>query len=845
MSNAREPFNLATGLIDDEDGVPGKLAPFGGFSRSDLKDVILGNENIFLTAPWTVVKSDRGNGSLFNAINLAVGKEVIDHCKWVGAMALPSDLIPQNVLEDIADHLRENYDCESVLIDDMTFQGHYKSFCKQVLWPTLHYQIPDDPKSKAFEEHSYHFYKLANQLVADRIVETYREEKNHLNPDNPENMIWIHDYHLLLVPAMVREQCPEAKIGFFLHVSFPSSEVFRCLAQRKPLLEGLLGADCICFLNEEYVRHFLQTCSRILLTDLNELGLIFRGKVTRVQAIPVGVDATNLESTLKSEEVCNWRKMIRDRWLTQSLIVSRDKLDKLRGIKQKLLAYERYLLNDRKRIENTVLLQIFKGETKDDDYEAEVLQIISRINSMADNLSATQPVIVLHHDIDFDQYLALQAEADLFIVSSMREGLNLTCHEFIIATSQKKASLVLSEFTGSSPLLDCNGKGAFLINPWDISTFGKTIGTALEISDKEREERWRNCHGVVLKHDSLDWAKLCLKAIKEGWIRNKEKTFAHHKPFSREVFRNFLDDAKQKNLIVINVDDFGAAAVNGSHGHKSTIELSRIGTNLAELLSNRRNYVFFASIMRRSELDLIFKNVPYVGLIAEFGGFIQFPDTTSWVSITNKDKAVTGMNQVARMFQTKSQGLSGSKVVINDCTIRLAAQTAMTQDPKRSLDVMGECVQMVNDSFGEAEGLHATIVNDSVVVQQKDTSLQAFKFLYSFYTGALPAIELTQKFMMKRAESSGDIFDVLSESRSPEVHLPNIDEKIKNIFYAGGLNPLDENIYDFITSLEKQGSLRLGLTVAVWDGIKETRTSAKYVATGQNELLAIISDRNQ
>ncbi|GEQ72110.1 hypothetical protein JCM33374_g5796 [Metschnikowia sp. JCM 33374] len=821
ISNSREPFDVSSALMDDEDEITGKLAPYGGFSRNDLEDVVLGHENIFQHAPWKIVRTDRGNGSLFNAVGLAVEKGVINDCKWV------------------------DFNCESVSIDDLTFQGHYKSFCKQILWPTLHYQIPDDPKSKAFEEHSYHFYKQANQLVADKIVESYKKEKNHLDPNNPDNVIWIHDYHLLLVPSMIREKCPEAKIGFFLHVSFPSSEVFRCLAQRKSLLEGLLGADCISFQNEEYVRHFLQTCSRLLLTDSNELGLIFRGKVTRVQAIPVGIDAKQLESVLQTDEVNSWTKLIRSRWKTQKLIVSRDKLDKLRGIKQKLLAYEKFLLKDRKRLENTVLLQIFMGAARDDDYEAEVSQIISRINSMADNLSAAQPVVVLHHDIDFDQYLALQCEADLFIVSSMREGLNLTCHEFIIATSRKKAPLVLSEFTGSSHFLNCDGKGAFLINPWDVSNFGKAIGDALEISSKEREERWENCHNVVLKHDSLDWVKLCLNAIREGWNRNQEKTFACNKPFSRTVFNSFIDETHEKNLIIINIDDFNGSGINGSSEHKSTIELSRIGTNLAKLFLDPKNIVFFASIMRRSELDLIFKNVPAVGLIAEFGGYFQLPDTTKWISINDKTRSGLDLTQVARIFQAKAAGLSGSKAVVDDCTVRLVAQTAMSQDTKRSLDVMGECVQLVNESFGESEGLHATIVNDSVVVQEKNTSLSAFKFLYSYYTKAVSISTLTHQFKVKRVDPNADIFEDDTTPNPPNGLLPSIDEKVDQIFYAGGLNPIDENIYDFITSLEKKEFLRSGLTVAVWDGIKESRTSAKYVAMGQNELLSIISDREQ
>ena len=212
-----------------------KLTPFGGFSKPDLEDGILNQENIFEDAPWKVVLAGKGNVSLTKAVQIAVDAGGINDHKWVGTLAMPSDAVPNSVINGISDSLSENYDCEAVFPNDITFQGHYKSFCKQILWPTLHYQIPDDPKSKAFEDHSWGHYKLLNQLVADKIVDLYKKENGSSDPNDPNNMIWIHDYHLLLVPKMIREKLPEAKIGLFLHVLVPIIRSISLLCSKERL----------------------------------------------------------------------------------------------------------------------------------------------------------------------------------------------------------------------------------------------------------------------------------------------------------------------------------------------------------------------------------------------------------------------------------------------------------------------------------------------------------------------------------------------------------------------------------------------------------------------------------
>lgn len=844
-----------------------KLAPFGGFSKPDLEDGIWNQDNIFEDAPWKVVFAGKGNVSLTKAIKIAADAGVIKNRKWVGTIAMPSDAVPDSVIHKISETLSEDYNSEAVFPNDMTFQGHYKSFCKQILWPTLHYQIPDDPKSKAFEDHSWGHYQLLNQLVADKLVEVYKKENGTRDPNDPENMIWIHDYHLLLVPRMVREKLPEVKIGLFLHVSFPSSEVFRCFAQRKALLRGMLGANCITFQTDEYVRHFWQTCNRLLLADANEFGITYEGKFTMINTIPVGVDAKSLQNMLSSTEVDSWRQMIRERWGDQHLIVSRDKLDKLRGIKQKLLAYEKFLLGNPDYIDTTVLIQICPGSTQDSSYESEIMAIVARINSLTSDISFAQPVVLLQQDIGFDQYLALQCEADVFVVSSMREGLNLTCHEYIIATTEKKSPLMLSEFTGSSPLLNCNGEGAILINPWDLKKFAELFKALLNMSKEEKLKRWTNCYETIFNHDSRHWVVSCLSGINESWEYDQRRSLNNLIPFTRHIFDHFynLNDGG-KRLFFLNLETPSAiSAINdpnsklpklsstsavASVGKSSAIsEPSRFASLLNELLADPLNHVYLTSYMKRSDLDTLYRRSPNLGLIAENGGYIKLTQSSKWISIVDELELKSWMPQVSQLIESKVERLPGSYIEVEDCTIRFHPGNSFEDDHERSLDVMGDCIQHINELFEEKDGLHATLIRNVVVVQQNQLSLKALKFIISYYNQKKQGIKsesLIEEYQVKQVPGStpSTPSTPISETASlPPIASPG-SKVHKNIvsalFLSGGSTPIDEPSFEYADSLKQDGEMPEVLTVAVL-GI-DSRTSATYSVAGKNELLGILSN---
>lgn len=172
-------------------------------------------------------------------------------------------------------------------------------------------------KIRAFLDHSWKYFEAVNRSVADVIIKDYKRG----------DTVWVHDYHLLLVPVMVREALgPDAKIGFFLHVAFPSSEIFRCLAHRNQLLEGMLGSTLIGFQTEEYARHFLQTCSRLLCVEARNDGIQLDNRFINIAICPIGIDPVQLDEKRKEEKVQEWLAALKTRYLGKKLLVARDKV---------------------------------------------------------------------------------------------------------------------------------------------------------------------------------------------------------------------------------------------------------------------------------------------------------------------------------------------------------------------------------------------------------------------------------------------------------------------------------------------------------------------------------------
>lgn len=665
------------------------------------------HDRVFASANWKVVNADQGNGGLRNAAEAALRDGKLSDYTWVGTLGMPTDALDgTQQKQDIEDTMATEHEMLTVFCSDKDFDGHYAHFCKHILWPVFHYQIPDNPKSKAYEDHSWKYYVNVNQAFADKIVKNWKRG----------DVIWIHDYHLLLVPGMIRKKLPDAKIGFFLHVAFPSSEVFRCLAVRKELLEGMLGANLIGFQINEYTRHFLQTCSRILSAEATPDGLQLEDRFVDVIHLPIGIDPVSLRQHLDNTEVAKWLDIMQERYKGKKLIVARDKLDHVRGVRQKLLSYELFLNKNPQWREHTVLIQVALSSSEKSDLDATVSDIVTRVNSSWANL-AYQPVVYLKQDIDYAQYLALLTIADALMITSQREGMNLTSHEYLfsqdgkILPEKKHGSLILSEFTGTSSLFN---KNELSVNPWDYRQCAEAIKQALEMGADEKKQRWEKLYASVVNHTGSHWFSEFLNRLD---VVHEEQ----HKRDQTSVPRLSLQAVSTKYLSskrrLFIIDYEGTLVSWGPVNKIIPISPQRTLDVLNDLLLDERNTVYVMSGRRPEELDRVFRRVPNLGLIAENGCFLKDCGSDKWTEMADLNQIKDWKESVKPIMTYYLERTPGAEIEERRCSLIFHYKSA--EDYESAARQASDCSSHVNDAC-EEQRVHAIPVDGSITVEPID-----------------------------------------------------------------------------------------------------------------------------
>ncbi|KAI9826462.1 MAG: hypothetical protein M1819_007355 [Sarea resinae] len=662
-------------------------------------------DRVFANAGWTVELAEQGNGGLRNAVKAASKTGQLEDKTWVGTLGMPTDVLEDSQKFDIEDKLMNEYDSLSVFVDDSDFDGHYSHYCKTILWPVFHYQIPDNPKSKAYEDHSWVYYVKINQAFADRIVKSYKRG----------DVIWVHDYHLLLVPGMVRKKLPDAQIGFFLHVAFPSSEVFRCLAVRKELLEGMLGSNLIGFQTEEYCHHFLQTCSRLLCVEATNEGVQLEDRFVNVISLPIGIDPVSLSATREEPEVGEWLQVIQERFRGKRLIVARDKLDHVRGVRQKLLSYELFLNKYPEWREKVVLIQVATSTTEQAELDATVSDIVTRVNSVHSTL-AHQPLVFLKQDIRFSQYIALLTVAEALMITSLREGMNLTSHEFIFCqdgkyTENKHGTLILSEFTGSSSFF---GGNELSVNPWDYRKCADAIKTALEMSPEERERRWLKLYSAVSHHTAAHWCGSFLEKLAKVWDEHSSRDTISIPRLSVSVLGEKYRRAERRLFIL---DYEGTLASYGSPTSIILTSPQRTLDVLNDILLDEKNVVYVMSGRKPEELDNLFRRVPRLGIVAEKGHFLREFGSDEWVVMADAEQMDIWKRSVIGILEYYQERTEGSWIEERHCSLTFHYSNA--EDPQGAARQAGDCANHINDSC-QNQRVHAIPVDGALIVEPMD-----------------------------------------------------------------------------------------------------------------------------
>ncbi|KAJ5082069.1 hypothetical protein N7532_011112 [Penicillium argentinense] len=677
------------------------------FSSAVNKPELTGRKQSFSRADWTIETAEQGNGGLRNAVRSAKETGYLGELMWVGTLGMPTDALVKYTRKEIAERLEDEYSSLTVFVSDGDFDGHYTHFCKTILWPVFHYQIPDNPKSKAYEDHSWIYYVKLNQAFAERIAKNWKRGDS----------IWVQDYHLLLVPAMLRKMLPDAQIGFFLHIAFPSSEVFKCLAPRKELLEGILGANLIGFQTDEYCRHFLQTCSRILCVEATNDGIQMEDRFINVGTFPIGIDPTSWDKRRKAADVERWVDTISDRYQGKRLIVSRDKIDSVRGIRQKLLSYELFLNTYPEWADKVVLIQVATSTTEQPELEATVSDIAMRINSTHSTL-AHQPLVFLKQDLAFPQYLALITVADALMITSLREGMNLTSHEFVYCQDgsygdKKYGSLILSEFTGSASVF---GNHALLVNPWDYRQCSEAIYTALTRDETKRKEVWKELHRAVLQNSTANWVKSFNETLIRVW---NEQSSREIMAVPRLSVPRLMEKYRQSHRRLMIVDYEGTLASWGSPRSIILTTPQRAIITLTELTDDPANIVYVMSSRMPEEMERLFRQVNHLGLIAENGCFVREPDSDEWVNLADKNSIEnwkTAVSPILAYFKIRSEG---SWIEERHCS--LVFHHGSAEDRASAARLAAECADHINDACA-GHGVHAIPVEGALIVETPNTN---------------------------------------------------------------------------------------------------------------------------
>ncbi|KAI5812463.1 glycosyltransferase family 20-domain-containing protein [Pyronema omphalodes] len=644
---------------------------------------------------WTIEKTDFGNGGLKNAVEAS---EDPSEKVYVGTLGFGTDTLDEATKVAIEGRLREDHNCLVAYTSNADFDGHYNHYCKEVLWPVFHYLIPDHPKSKAFLDHSWQYFEALNRSIADVIIKDYKKG----------DTVWVNDYHLLLVPKMVRDALgPDARIGFFLHVGFPSSEIFRCLAHREKLLAGILGATMVGFQTEEYVRHFLQTCSRLLNVEVQENGVLLDSRLVNVVTLPIGIDPIQLAEKRKEQEVTNWTEQLQQRYAGKKLLVARDKLDGVRGVKQKLLAFELFLKKNPQWVGKVVLIQVALTTTSIIESQSTVSDIVTRINCAYSTLDY-QPVVYLHQDITYHQYIALLQIADALVVTSLRDGMNLTSHEFVYLQDKHHAPLILSEFTGSAAIF---GGAEISVNPWDHSMCARALEKALTMSPQEKEERWKKLYARVIGHTAAHWFSEFLSKLDDAWEEQQRCGSTHIPRLSAKVLAEQYLAARKK---VFFLQYEGTLVSWGSSSSTVVTSPQRIMDTVNDLMEDPTNVVYIMSSRTVQNLEQIFLRVPGVGLLAEGGCFLRPFGKEEWIRLA--DPELPWKSSVRDILDYYVERTPGTWIEERSCSFIWHLEKA--EDKAAAQRQAGDCANHVNGSC-ESFDVHAIPVTGGLLVECK------------------------------------------------------------------------------------------------------------------------------
>lgn len=524
-------------------------------------------------------------------------------------------------------------------------QSRWRRFAEQELFTLFHYKQHEPTDGRAERRAWADYYKM-NVKFASRILEIYK----------PGDIVMIHDYHLLLLPSMLRQRVPHMYISFFLHIPFPSSEFVRCLPQRNEVLQGVLGANLVGFQSYSYLRHFVSCCTRILGFPSDVAGVDAYGAKVTVGVFPIGIDAAGVEKLAFDKVIDDNFSALKTLYEGKKIIVGRDRLDSVRGVPQKLMAFERFLENYPEWRGKVVLIQVTtspttieeKKEDSSNKIANKVAELVAKINGLYGSLGFS-PVQHYPQYLSREEYVALLRSADIGLITSVRDGMNTTSLEYVVCQRDGHGPLILSEFSGTAGSL----KDAIHINPWDLSGVADQINYALTMDPEKRREQHHSLYRHVITHNVQSWSRSYLKRLLT--VLSSSKNTVSTPLLDKAAMLDAYTKAR-KRLFLFDYDGTLTPIVKDP---LAALPSERLLRTIKLLASDDRNSIWIISGRDQEFLSQQLGHIPELGFSAEHGSFLRKPGNKEWENLAEKYD-MSWQAPVMECFQKyteKTQGL--------------------------------------------------------------------------------------------------------------------------------------------------------------------------------------------
>jgi trehalose 6-phosphate synthase/phosphatase len=535
---------------------------------------------------------------------------------WIGWAGIGRKKIRKE--KDIMERLQAE-NCYPVPLSQPDVEAYYQGICNKTIWPLFHYF----PLYAEYREDFWRAYERVNTAFANVVSGIAR----------PNDIIWIHDYHLMLLPKILRERLPKATVGFFLHIPFPSFEIFRLLPWRNQILEGLLGADLVGFHTYDYTGHFLDSVHRLLGYEVTMGQITAADRVVRADAFPMGINYAQFSNVDQDPQAQAERKRFHRKLGDCRVILSVDRLDYTKGIPQRLEAFSMFLDRNPKFKRKVILvLLVVPSRTKVEHY----IQLKKQLDGLVGEINGKHgtigwmPVWYLYRSLPFHPLAALYSLADVALVTPLRDGMNLVAKEYTATKTDGKGVLILSETAGAAQELG----EAIIINANNQEEIAQALAKALEMPEQEQIERNRTMQKRLRRYDVEQWANEFMdKLLSTKKLQREMEEKGLTSEMQRKLASDFQDS--DKALLLLDYDGtlvpFSAKPMEAMPGAK----LLRL---LKKFTKNPGTEVVLISGRDKDTLESWFGSLD-VGLVAEHGVWIKEKDgewetietlTSSW-----------------------------------------------------------------------------------------------------------------------------------------------------------------------------------------------------------------------